>query len=355
MSNFTKTLLNWYRVHQRNLPWRETSNPYNIWLSEVILQQTRVTQGLPYYLKFITKYPTVFDLARADEEEILKLWQGLGYYSRARNLHQAAKMVVELDKGVFPTSYKDLKKLKGVGDYTASAIASICYQEPVAVLDGNVFRVLSRFLGIDTPINTTVGKKIFKEKANSFLDHNNPGEYNQAIMEFGALHCKPKSPFCKSCPLQQECVAYQQGRVGDLPVKLKKTKVRDRFFNYLVFISKTEQTVLRKRNTKGIWRNLYEFPVIESETNLTKKELVETKGWREFDLKKECIEVYNNTPMKHVLSHQRLWIKFWFVEVDSIRDHIKTQEDRLIDYQEIHDFPVPVIIEKFLENIELVN
>ena len=222
--NFSNHIRDWYNSNKRDLPWRNTTDPYSIWLSEIILQQTRVTQGLSYYLKFIDRYPTVHNLADADENDVLKTWQGLGYYSRARNLHFSAKYISKTLNGTFPSSSDELKKLKGVGEYTAAAIASFCYKEPVAVLDGNVFRVLSRYFGISTPIDSTNGKKEFKELAAECLNNQFPDEHNQAIMEFGALQCTPKSPSCSGCPLSVNCVAYNDDLVSQLPLKSKKNE-----------------------------------------------------------------------------------------------------------------------------------
>ena len=231
---FSNKLISWYLQNKRDLPWRKTKNPYFVWLSEIMLQQTRVAQGMSYYLKFTETFPTVFDLAKADESTVLKMWQGLGYYSRARNLHATAKHIAfELD-GKFPSTYKEIVKLKGIGDYTASAIASICFTEPTAVVDGNVYRVLSRYFGIETPINSSAGNKEFKELAQTLIDTLKPGTYNQAIMDFGAIQCKPKNPICLFCPFSESCVALQKNKIDTLPVKDKKTKVRDRYFNYLV-------------------------------------------------------------------------------------------------------------------------
>ena len=255
--DFSSDLIQWYSFHKRPLPWRETKDPYRIWLSEIILQQTQIKQGLPYYLKFTANYPTVFDLAKASEDEVLKHWQGLGYYSRARNLHKTAKYVAEELNGVFPKTYKELLTLKGVGDYTASAIASICYEEPVAVVDGNVYRVLSRCFGVDTPINSTEGVKQFKRLAMSLLPKNNIGDYNQALMEFGAKQCKPKSPDCSNCPVDSECAALATASIQKLPIKLKKIKIRKRYLNFLVLLTKNHKTVMEKRIEKGIWQHLY--------------------------------------------------------------------------------------------------
>ena len=272
-SHFSKKLILWYLDHKRDLPWRTTAIPYYIWLSEIILQQTRVEQGLPYYQAFVSVYPTVKKLANASEEEVLKLWQGLGYYSRARNLHTTANYVSNELSGIFPTSYKELIKLKGVGDYTASAIASICFNEATAVVDGNVYRALARYFGIATPINSSLGIKEFKNLAQQLIDVDKPGNHNQALMEFGARQCKPQNPNCEICIFNDSCIALQQKKISELPVKLKKTKVKNIYFNYIVLIFKNKKTLLQKRIGKGIWQNLYEFPLIETEKNFKLEEL----------------------------------------------------------------------------------
>ena len=341
---FAKKLTSWYLENKRDLPWRKTTDPYRVWLSEIILQQTRVAQGMPYYFRFIDVFPTVFDLAAASEEEVLKQWQGLGYYSRARNLQAAAKFVSEELNGKFPDNFKDLLKLKGVGDYTASAVASICYNEPVAVVDGNVFRVISRIFGIDTPINSNEGKKQFGEKAQELLDKKNPAEFNQAIMEFGALHCTPRKPQCEACPFAEECVAYNQNRISLLPVKLKKQKVKKRHFNYLVFVSKEQETILQQRTGKGIWQGLYEFPLVEtlSETNL--ENLVQEEAYRDYaSTAGEEVGLFNEAPIVHKLSHQHIYTKFWIVNCDEL-------PEKGIPFPEIEKLPVPALIEKFIEN-----
>lgn len=349
MPILTDTLLLWYAQNRRDLPWRESLSPYNVWLSEIILQQTQVAQGLPYYLRFLDAYPTIEELAAASEEQVLKLWQGLGYYSRARNLHHTAKDIVLNYNGVFPDTYKGLKKLKGVGDYTASAIASICYKEPVAVLDGNVFRVLSRFLGIDIPINTTAGWKIFKEKAELNLEKSHPGQYNQAIMDFGAIQCKPKKPYCSSCPLQTDCVAFQQGKVAALPVKLKKTKVRVRHLNYLVFRSFDQEVVLQKRVGKGIWRNLYEFPLIET-TKETRDSAALLECSHQLSKDVEEVRLLNDKPVKHQLSHQKLLVNFWEITPKKTLDSLRDDRSIVVGLSEIDQFPVPRLIERFLND-----
>ena len=253
---FHNTLINWYLQNKRDLPWRKTTDPYQIWLSEIMLQQTRVAQGTPYFLSFTTAFPTVFDLAKANEEQVLKLWQGLGYYSRARNLHKTAQYVANELSGEFPDNYKDLLKLKGVGEYTAAAIASFSYNEPVPVVDGNVFRVLSRYFDMETDIAVASAKKEFAALAFELMPKDKPAIFNQAIMEFGALQCVPKNPNCNVCVFNTSCAALQKKKVDQLPVKSKKLKVRNRFFNYLVVSDDNENTIIQKRTAKGIWHNL---------------------------------------------------------------------------------------------------
>lgn len=342
---FSDKILNWYQQNKRHLPWRSTKNPYNIWLSEIILQQTRVAQGTPYYLKFIEAFPTVEDMAAASEEEILKLWQGLGYYSRARNLHATAKMVVTDYGGEFPNTYKELLKLKGVGDYTASAIASICFNEPQAVVDGNVYRVLARYFGIDKPINSTEGIKYFKSLAQELLHTSNVRDYNQGIMEFGAIQCAPKKPYCLHCPLNDSCIALKEGNVNVLPVKLKKTKVRKRYFNYLVPVMHnsdgSKQTILQQRKGKGIWQNLWEFPLLESEAELNVEQVEKEYNQIVNFNKKGCIRLFNAKPIVHKLSHQHLNTKFWIIEGD-----FSSTEG--VSAAELNKFPVPVLIADFI-------
>ncbi|WP_434037428.1 A/G-specific adenine glycosylase [Formosa sp. 4Alg 33] len=341
---FSKILTDWYSVNKRQLPWRQTTNPYYIWLSEIILQQTQIKQGLPYYQDFVSVFPTVFDLANANEAEILKLWQGLGYYSRARNLHAAAKYVVEDLNGVFPTNYKDLLKLKGVGDYTASAIASICYNEVSAVVDGNVYRLLSRYFGIYTPINSSKGAKEFKALAQELIDKKDPATFNQAVMEFGAIQCKPKSPDCTVCPFNSSCYAYGKDVISELPVKIKAAKVSKKYFNFLVFLTPSQTTILEQRQGKGIWQNLYQFPLIESEKALTSKQLQqELEQFELLEGKTFEVSLYNKDEIVHKLSHQHLYTQFWIVEVDA---NLAGE----IPVSEVEDFPVPILIGNFIED-----
>jgi A/G-specific adenine glycosylase len=270
---FSNQLIYWYLQNDRDLPWRKSKNPYFIWLSEIMLQQTRVNQGLAYYITFTKEFPTVFDLANASESKVLKLWQGLGYYSRARNLHFSAKYIANELNGEFPSTYDEIKKLKGVGDYTASAISSICFNKAEAVVDGNVYRVLARYFGIKTAINSSAGIKEFKKLAQTLIDPTQPGTHNQAIMDFGALQCKPQNPLCETCPFNSSCIALANKTIKELPLKEKKIKVRKRYFNFLVFISDNHQTVLSERKGKGIWQGLYQFPLVETEKSVSKETL----------------------------------------------------------------------------------
>ncbi len=342
--NFSTKLTNWYLKNKRDFPWRNTKSTYFIWLSEVILQQTRTEQGLPYYLSFIKKYPKIKDLANADETEVLKLWQGLGYYSRARNLHCTAKFIVNELKGKFPTKYKELIQLKGVGDYTASAIASICYNERCAVVDGNVYRVLARYFGIETPINSSKGIKNFKILAQKLLPKDNIGLYNQAIMDFGSSICSPKKTKCTSCILNDSCYALQYKKVNQLPIKTSKTKIRKRFFNYLVIISPDRKIILSKRIGNDIWKNLYEFPLIESNKVIPKKEIISNTIFTEIIKNKNpTIIKYNKLPIIHKLSHQHIYTTFWIINTNA-------NTNKLTGLDEIKNHPIPTLIDNFIKD-----
>lgn len=348
--SFSQKILVWYRQNKRSLPWRSTKDPYRIWLSEIILQQTRVAQGTPYYNRFVEVFPKVQDMANASEETILKLWQGLGYYSRARNLHATAKLVTEKYDGKFPGSYKELLTLKGVGDYTASAISSISYGEKQAVVDGNVYRVLARYYGIDIPINSTEGIKYFKTLAEKVMDADDIRDYNQGIMEFGAIQCTPKNPNCMYCPLNESCKALQNGTVLDLPVKLKKAKVRNRYFNYLVpvHISGNGEvfTLINKRTGKGIWQNLWEFPLIEKDGKSGKINMelvVKNKLALNYEV---SVRLFNEQPIIHKLSHQHLYTHFWIVENVS---HL----DNMVNWNTLQKYPVPVLIADFIKAFKI--
>jgi len=345
---FGEIIIDWYHSHKRDLPWRRTTDPYKIWLSEIILQQTRVDQGLAYYRKFVKQYPTVQKLAKASEHDVLKLWQGLGYYSRARNLHHAAKDVVNRFKGKFPSRYDDLLSLKGVGEYTAAAIASFSFNEKKAVVDGNVFRVLARYLGISIPVNTSAAKKIFNDAAMQLMDNLPPGDFNQAIMEFGALQCKPQNPDCNHCPLQNSCFAFSNKKVNLLPLKEKKTAARKRYFNYL-FIRKGRHVYMRKRTGNDIWKNMYDFPLIETAKKISREKLLQHEDWKKYFDGKNYSLLSSGKTIKHQLTHQTIFARFFVIDTTN---EIKLAGIRRINTADIQSLAVPRLIEKFLESSE---
>lgn len=340
---FHNILIHWYLKNKRELPWRKSTDPYHVWLSEIMLQQTRVAQGLPYFLKFTTTFPTVFDLADAKESTVLKLWQGLGYYSRARNLHFTAKYIKNELNGVFPKNYKDLLKLKGVGDYTASAIASICYDEPTAVVDGNVYRVLSRYYGIKTAINSTVGIKEFKVLAQKLLDVTQPGNYNQALMDFGATLCKPKNPLCDVCPFADSCVSLEKKLIDVLPVKEKKIKVKKRFLNFLVVTTDADETLIEERIGKGIWQGLYQFPLIETLSPIDAEALINKDKFGKLFTKTTSLSLFNSKDIIHKLSHQHLHTKFWIIKTEKV-------SQKTVRWNTVEKYPVPILIANFLND-----
>jgi A/G-specific adenine glycosylase len=335
--DFSTSIQKWYRQNKRDLPWRSVKDPYHIWLSEVILQQTRVDQGMPYYFKFVKAFPTVTDLANAPEDEVLNLWQGLGYYSRARNLHSAAKLVATQFKGKFPKSYAEILSLKGVGEYTASAIASIAFGLPHAVVDGNVYRVLSRVYKISDPIDSTTGKKKFNAVANELLDKKNPGDHNQALMEIGSLVCFPTNPRCDVCPLAHLCLARADQSYSAYPVKALKTKVRDRKFHYLA-VTDGKKTVLKKRAEKDIWFGLYDFRLIESEAS-------EAEIMAQIDALKP-LSVVKDSSMKHILSHQKIQATFWLIHVKKL---VVLPGEKLVNLADLDDYPMPRLLIRYLE------
>ena len=345
---FAKEIILWYQKHQRDLPWRHTRDPYTIWLSEIILQQTRVAQGMPYFYRFRAAFPTVHDLAAAREEEVLRLWQGLGYYSRARNLHACAQEIVTKYGGQFPTSYQELLKLKGVGAYTAAAVASFAFNETVPVVDGNVYRVLSRVFGIKHDILSTAGQKVFRQQAEGLVPEGRAHVYNQAIMEFGALQCTPTSPACLLCPLNSQCYAYQHGEQHTLPVKIKKTKVRSRFLHYLV-IRHHHRLWMKQRDTRGIWAGLYDFYTIETPQAATLEEL-DDPLLRSL-LAQPGASVQISALYRHILTHQRLQVIFYTVDLAEEPQNLSNQENRLRAYsvEEIERLPKPILIDNFLQ------
>lgn len=343
MNILTRTLLDWYAENKRELPWRETADPYLIWISEIILQQTRVAQGYDYFLRFVRRFPDVATLAAASEEEVMKYWQGLGYYSRARNLHAAAKSM----NGVFPKTYREVRALKGVGDYTAAAICSIAYNMPYAVVDGNVYRVLSRYFGIDTPIDSTEGKKVFAALAEEMLDKSSPATYNQAIMDFGAIQCTPQSPACMFCPLADSCAALAAGKVSKLPVKAHKTKTSNRYFNY-IYVRMGACTFIHKRTEDDIWKNLFELPLIESGREWTEEEFLQSPAFRSLIAAGETPvvrAVVRN--VKHVLSHRIIYASFYEVELPE--DSRSFSAYQRIPAGDLEHYPVSKLIHAFLK------
>jgi A/G-specific adenine glycosylase len=347
---FSEILFKWYELNKRDLPWRDITDPYKIWISEIILQQTRVNQGLNYYLRFINRFPTVEILANASEDEVLKYWQGLGYYSRARNLHKAAQQIRSDFQGVFPSDFIKILQLSGIGEYTAAAIASFAYNQFHAVVDGNVYRVISRLFAVDTPIDSGIGKKEFAFLAEQLLPESNPGIYNQAIMEFGALQCVPVSPDCGVCPLQPYCKAYALNLVDVLPIKKSKTKVKNRYFNYLC-VDFEDKTFLQKREAKDIWQNLYEFPLIESEKLLSTEELIKNENFCQLFKGIPDVEFIQKTnPIKHVLSHQVLFAQFFRIRITEINELFNKLT--LATWQDIDQFAVSRLMELYLEKLK---
>jgi A/G-specific adenine glycosylase len=336
----------WYEKEKREMPWRNSSDPYKIWLSEIILQQTRVAQGTDYYLRFLKKFPDIFFLANAETDEVLKIWQGLGYYSRARNLHETARHIVLERNGQFPDSYTDLLKLKGIGEYTAAAISSIAFNEPRAAVDGNVKRVISRLFALENEINSTEGKKIINSIAEEILDRNHPGHHNQAMMELGARICLPKKPVCLACPLNSICLALKDKKVAELPLKYKKSKVRDRFFNYLI-IRKDENIWLQQRTAKDIWEGLYEFPLIETSGKI---ELIEFPGLiaSYLNTDKKNVQITRiSDPVIHKLSHRNIIGRFLHISFSGDLD-ISSLPGKKINISELDEYAVPKLIERYI-------
>ena len=344
MSEIADKLIDWYGVNGRNLPWRRTRDPYRIWLSEVILQQTRIAQGMDYYLRFVARFPDVGALAAADEDEVLKLWQGLGYYSRARNLHAAARQVVERYGGRFPAAYADVRSLKGVGDYTAAAVCSIAYDAPCAVVDGNVYRVLSRLFDLDLAIDTAEGRKAFAALADEQLDRRRPARYNQAIMDFGAIQCTPASPRCEACPLSESCLALAAGTVADRPVKRGKTRVRDRWFNYL-HVASGDRVLLHRREGRDIWQGLYEFPLIETDAPVEFPDLAALPQFRRLLGDGPWHLVRSVSLPRHQLSHQRLHAVVHRIETPAFTPAAAAMA---VPADSLGDYAVPRLVDRYL-------
>ena len=351
---FTQQLLKWAKQVDRPMPWKGEKNPYFIWLSEIILQQTRVEQGLPYFLRFKENYPTVHDLANASEDEVMKLWEGLGYYSRARNLHFSAKYISKELDGNFPSKYEDIISLKGVGTYTAAAIASFAYDLPHPVVDGNVYRVLARYFGIETPIDTTEGKKQFAKLAEELLEKKQSALYNQGIMDLGAVQCMPKIPLCGSCKLKKYCTAFHENTISLLPIKSKKIKKKTRYFNYLV-VNFKDQVLIQKRTGKDIWQNLYEFPLIETEGIVEKEILFQSEIW------KNCIgqSKYEITriskPSQQTLTHRKIVATFFEINLnkDFSNKKIEKYDYLKTDRENLSTFAFPKIIDLYLQDNSL--
>ncbi|WP_027419095.1 A/G-specific adenine glycosylase [Crocinitomix catalasitica] len=341
MAYFSISIHQWFRQSSRSLPWRKTNNSYKIWLSEIILQQTRVDQGLNYYLKFVENFPTVFDLAEASEDQVLNLWQGLGYYSRARNLHFTAKLIVDQYDGVFPTAYKDVLSLKGVGVYTAAAICSFASNLPYAVVDGNVYRVLARYFAVDTPIDSTIGKKVFQDLADELLDREQPGNHNQALMELGALVCTPKSPDCENCPVALMCQSRKEGTQLSFPIKTKKIKVRKRYLHFFVFCVK-DKVVLLKRDENDIWKGLYQFPLIETDSEILSGDEVQNRFGD--------ITAITDITLKHQLTHQTLFATFHRVFVD---EYQTLKGEILVKNIDLIDYGMPQLLIRYMEDRDI--
>jgi A/G-specific adenine glycosylase len=343
---FSKTIISWYSANKRKLPWRDTKDPYKIWLSEIILQQTRVNQGMAYYKRFIETYPEITSLASAHEDEVLKLWQGLGYYSRARNMHATAKEIMKTYNGVFPSKNSEIRSLKGIGEYTAAAISSFAFNEAWPVVDGNVFRVLSRYLGIYTDISSSVAKKEFTQIAGELMHGNDPAIFNQAIMEFGALMCKPV-PNCSECPLAKTCHAFITKNISVLPAKLKKQKTRKRYFNYIVLNNKNH-FFIRQRKEKDIWSGLHDFPLIETNETTDSKTVLKNFSVKLNKNNHRLISV--SEEYKHILSHQHIYARFFELEITPSLLNEKKSEWKKVNAEQVREYAVPRLIEKYLED-----
>ena len=347
---FTTLLLKWNRdKNRRQMPWKGEKDPYLIWLSEIILQQTRVEQGLPYFLRFKQKYPAVKNLALAKEDDVMRLWQGLGYYSRARNLHETAKHVHQHHAGKFPNTSDELKKLKGIGDYTAAAIASFAFGEQRAVVDGNVIRVLARVFGMATPFDTTAGKKQFSELAQKLIPANSPGEYNQAIMDFGAVVCTSQNPLCSTCPLVKICIAFNENHIDELPVRAKKTGVKSRYFNYLLIRDK-DGIYIQKRNEKDIWQNLYQLPLIET-SKPSKKNLnpLIADFWGD----KTFAIISSSAEITQMLSHRKIHFRFIEIELKNVRSR-QLKDFEKVKLKDLPNFAFPKTIHLYLKEKSLL-
>jgi A/G-specific adenine glycosylase len=349
--NFSSQIINWYKENKRDLPWRETGDPYKIWLSEIILQQTRVEQGLSYYLDFVNSFPTIQSLAKATEDRIMKKWQGLGYYSRARNMYYTAKVIVNEYNGVFPDDFSLLKKLKGIGDYTAAAIASFAFNKPNAVVDGNVVRVISRIFGIKQSVDIPGTKNKIYKIVSKLITNKEPGLFNQAIMEFGELQCVPRNPKCEDCCMNHFCFAFAKNMVDKLPLKKKKNSIKNRYLNYIIvnFIKNYRNYIyVRKRTEADIWKNLYDFPSIETKANLNQEEILSSSEWNTFFRNTEPVVKGISAVFKHQLTHQTLYVRFYEVMIKSPLQNTPLNV-RMILKNEIKKLAIPRVIDKYIE------
>ncbi len=352
-------LLQWFEREARDLPWRRTKNPYHIWLSEIILQQTQVVQGMAYYHRFIESYPQVEDLASAEEDEVLLLWQGLGYYSRARNLRRAAQMIVEDYGGQMPQSLDEIKRLPGVGPYTQAAVLSFAFDLPYATVDGNVYRVLSRLYALDAPIDKPKGQKLFRELAQNFLNLKDPAQHNQAMIELGALCCSPRNPNCLFCPFETHCQANITGTQLDYPKKIGKIKLKERFLNYFYIKIKGRdeavdtRTLIHRRGEGDIWQGLYELPLIETKKELKIEALLKSKEWQTFIKDFEGLKLIPTvSECKHRLTHQLLHAKLYIIEATNYKVEEDNNDYQLIQESKLSDYAMPVLLDKLMKALQ---
>lgn len=350
--NFSRTLIDWYGANHRDLPWRRTTDPYKIWVSEIILQQTRVEQGINYYRRFVSDFPGITALASAPEDEVLKVWQGLGYYSRARNMMEAARQMVQDHNASFPDDFESIRKLKGIGDYTAAAVASIAFDLPYPVVDGNVYRLISRYKGIIHPVGSVRGKKEVTRIAGELMDENQPGIFNQAMMEFGAVFCKPQGPRCHECPFKKDCHAFNEGMTASLPVRKETVTVRKRFFHYFIVISGKpgqERFFIRKRPGGDIWEKLYDFPLIEKNRLLSFQGITKSQEWKELAGDAPFKLLMESEPVRHILSHRELIVRFFLLR--SPAGHLEGSFK--VSRVELDRYPVPRLIDRFIRSGQL--
>jgi len=352
MAQFLHTIYHWFEKNKRDLPWRRTNDPYKIWISEIILQQTQVKQGIEYYSRFISRFPDIFKLARSPEDEVLKMWQGLGYYSRARNLHHSAKIIVNNYNGQFPSDYEKIISLKGIGEYTAAAIASITFNLPYAAVDGNVSRFLARYFNYEIPVDTSEGKSGINKIANEILDKANPGMHNQAVMEFGALQCTSINPSCTECPVGGSCLAFHNDLVRELPLKTKRPKQKNRYFNYFLFES-GNKILMQKREGNDIWKNLWQLPLIETESDTEIGELLQWPSFSGFTGRDNIGLVKVEKRVIHILSHQKIIARFIRINISEFKN--LPSEIIPVNKKDIHKLAVPKLIENFLTESGIIN